>query len=485
MNTNRFSQRIAGLVALGIASTFAMDQARAVTTYVSGKEGRFVVVQNFNSSNRLLHTSEIEAFLANVTPNGAGVSGLSTNDVAASFELEGALGSFAFQHGSSAALTDNAQQTAGATYTRSGVGALYVVDLGSTQNVGSVRTWQRFDGCCQERLSNFNVLLLADDGTGNPGDLIASKVVAGQVATNSFASVAFTSKIINPGGAGTIGTDTELGVDAQYIKVTTAGSGNGGEGNALAIGEIRAFDTSAVNVALATNGSTAATIDGNGGHGVDAALIDGVLDTGGSTWNRNGIAFNGFFNAGALVNLNQIRALTSITIHQRNDGCCQDRLRNFAVTLESSNGIVLDTQLFLGQVPTNSFATFNLPDLIVLEAGDTLVIDIDGAANISDLLKIGASGLGELRILDGASLVLNFLSTSNFAGNFDVLDFGQVSGSFSNISITGIDQDRVNLSNLLITGQVSVAHIPEPVTGLLTLGGFALLGLRTRRGRIG
>jgi len=483
MNTNRFSQRIAGLVALGIASTFAMDQARAVTTYVSGKEGRFVVVQNFNSSNRLLHTSEIEAFLANVTPNGAGVSGLSTNDVAASFELEGALGSFAFQHGSSSALTDNAQQTAGATYTRSGVGALYAVDLGSTQNVGSVRTWQRFDGCCQERLSNFNVLLLADDGTGNPGDLIASKVVAGQVATNSFASVAFTSKIINPGGAGTIGTDTELGTDAQYIKVTTAGTSD--TFNQFHIGEIQAFDTSATNIALGSAGSIATTLDGNFVQGSDASLNDGLVDSGVTTWTREGISFAGGFNAGAVVDLNQVRDLTSIVIHQRSDGLSQDRLSNFTVTVESANGIILSTQSFIGVVLDNSFATFNLADLVILEAGDILVIDIDGSTNTSDLLKIGTTGDGELRILDGASLVLNFLSSPAGASTFDVLDFGLVSGTFSTISVVGFDADKINLSNLLITGQISVAAIPEPVTGLLTLGGFALLGLRTRRGRIG
>lgn len=472
-------RRLIGLAVLGFAGTLVIDSASAITTYTNGgKDGRFIRVQNNGSANRNLHIGEIETFAGGVTPsNGAG---LSVNELAATFEADGAIASFATTGGHSfvpSVLVNNALETGGGIYSRSGVGTFAIIDLGSTQDVGTVRTWQRTDSCCQDRLSNVTVSLLADNG-GVPGAVVASQTFEGQAPTNSFAATTFTTKTINPGGVGVIGTDTELGTDGRFIKVTTLNTTTN-DGNSFHIGEIRAFDTSATNVALATNGSTAATLNGQGGHGADSALINGALDTGATTWSRNGTSFGGLAGAGAVVDLNQVRDLTSITVHQRNDGCCQSRLRDFTVTVESSNGIVLNSQYFPGEVPTNSFATFNLPDLVVLEYGDTLVIDIDGSTETSDLLKIGSTGNGTLRILDGANLVLNFLSAPNAGDVYTVLDFGTVTGQFSSITVNGFDPENLNLSNLLITGQISV--IPEPVTGLLTLAGFAMLGLRSRR----
>ena len=468
-------------IALSVLITFCGYQtAQAVTIFNSGgKDGRFIRVQNNGSANRLLHISEVEVYNGGVTPNGLGGSGLSTNDLAASFETEGATASFSVTHGASAALTDSAQQTGAAVYTRGGVGTFTVVDLGSTQDVGTIRNWQRFDGCCQERLSNFTVSLLADNG-GLPGAVIASQPFDGQVATNSFGTTAFRTKTINPGGVGVVGTDTELGTDGRFIKVTTADT-TPNNGNSFHIGEIRAFDTTATNVALATAGSTAATLDGQAGHGADSALINGALDTGATTWSRNGTPFGGLAPAGAIVDLNQVRELTSITIHQRNDGCCQDRLQNFTVTVESENGVQLFSQFQAAAVPTNSFSTFALPDMVTLEYGDQLVIDINGQAGVADLLKIGASGGGVLNILAGAELVLNFLTPANGGSTFDVLDFGTVNGTFSNITILGQVPSTVDLSRLLVNGQIGI--VPEPTTGLLSLAGLAMLAGRVRRSR--
>lgn len=472
-------RRYLGVASIGLLAAISAQSAQAITTYVNGgKEGRFVRVTNNGSVNRNLHIGEIETFAAGVTPsNGAG---LSANELAATFEADGAASLFATTGGHSFAttvLTDNALQTGGGIYSRSGVGTFAIIDLGSTQNVGTVRTWQRTDGCCQDRLTNFTVSLLADNG-GLPGAVIASQTFDGQAPTNSFATTTFTSKIINPGGVGVVGTDTELGVDGQYIKVTTAGTGSAG--NIFHIAEIQAFNTAAVNVALAANGSTAAMLDGTANHGTEAALINGVNDTGGNVWTVNGVASGPNFNAGAVVDLGQVRDLTSINVFQRGD-CCDDRLQKYTVTVESSNGTVLNSQFFLNPAPDNSFQPVVLPDLVVLEYGDTLVIDIDGAAHIADLLKIGAAGLGELRILPGANLVINVLSPLAAGDTFTVLDFGTISGSFSNISVLGASAGQLDFGNLLTTGQISV--IPEPVTGLLSMAGLAALGLRTGRRR--
>lgn len=478
MVIDRNRRRIIGLAALGLAGGFICNPASAITTYTNGgKDGRFVRVQNNGSQNRNLHIGEIEVFAGGVTPSNG--SGLSANDLAATFEADGAIASFATTGGhsfSTAVLVNNNLESGGGTYSRSGVGTFAIIDLGSTQDVGTVRSWQRTD-CCGERLSNYTVSLLADNG-GLPGAVVASQVFEGQPALANFGATTFTTKTINPGGAGIIGTDTELGTDGRFIKVTTLDTTTN-DGNSFHIGEIRAFDTSATNVALATNGSTAATLNGQGGHGIDSALINGALDTGGTTWSRNGTSFGGLAGAGAVVDLNQVRDLTSITVHQRNDTCCQSRLRDFTVTVESTNGIVLDSQYFPGQVADNSFATFNLPDLVVLEYGDTLVIDIDGATKTSDLLKVGNTGNGTIRILDGAHLVLNFLSTPGAGDTYNIMDFGTLTGEFSTITVNGFDINRLGLDNLYTTGQISI--IPEPVSGLLTMAGFAMLGLRSRR----
>jgi hypothetical protein len=144
-----------------------------------------------------------------------------------------------------------------------------------------------------------------------------------------------------------------------------------------------------------------------------------------------------------------------------------------------------------GPVATNSFAQINvptIPDAFTLQATDTVVIDIDPAADAADLLSIGSTGQGALTIAPGASLELNFLN-DDFLGEqtFNILDFATISGSFgNNITFSGLPSNvLLDLSNLEVNGQISTQVVPEPYTvaAWLISGLAGVLGFRFVRRR--
>ncbi len=193
----------------------------AIGTEQVGRNARFIRVQNNGGADRPLHSSEIEAFGPGVTPNNN--SAPSTNDVAGTsfHSLQGVGG-----HGSTSSVFDGNLETGASVWSRDGLSNFYTLDLGSTQDMETIRVWQRADGCCQDRLSNFTVSLLTDDGSGNPGGLMASQSFAGQAPTNSFAELTFAN-------AFTIGADDTLKIEidpaaatADLLSVGAAGLGD-------------------------------------------------------------------------------------------------------------------------------------------------------------------------------------------------------------------------------------------------------------------
>lgn len=99
----------------------------------------------------------------------------------------------------------------------------YTLDLGGTHDITTVRMWPRADGCCAERWRNLEVNIYADDGTGNPGNLVASSNDA---------------RLLNPGGnvpleltfePGVVLAITELSYDPTSDKLTLEWTSTPGE----------------------------------------------------------------------------------------------------------------------------------------------------------------------------------------------------------------------------------------------------------------
>ncbi len=453
-----------------------------------GAVGRFVRVRNNGAVSRQLHIGEIEAFLTGVVP-AAGLD--NTNDMAlaskgASFEsMVGPL-----QHGTVGAVFDGALQVGADTFSLNpGVGNEYVLDLGQTRNLGNVRVWQRADGCCQERLSDFTVSILADNGAGAPGAEVASVGFPGQAPTNSFASLDMPIAL-HPGGVGAIGTGMKEAEKARFIRVKNNGAAN----REMHIGEIEAFAEGTApsagldafnDLALASKGASFESSTGVPGHGAEAAVFDGALQTGANTWDRAGVGVEYVLDLGQKYDLGQVR------VWQRADGCCQDRLSDFTVSLLADNGAglpgsVLYSQSYPGIAPTNSYAAFsvNVPDAFTLTSIHTLAIELDGNTNTSDVLMIGADGQGILNIDPGATLNVSLIAGSlNGEPVFNILDFGTVNGTFTTINLPPLRAAQSwDLSQLYLTGQIAL-HVPEPSTWLLAaLGGVLLAGCaRVRR----
>lgn len=452
----------------------------------SGTSGRFISITNNGGSSRLLHVNELEAFTTGATVKSTSLEPLydkALTSQGASFESQ--IGSTA--HGSNTAPLDGILNTGGATFTlNAGIGNQMVYDLGTTRNLSTVKLWQRADGCCQERLSDFTVAVLADNGGGLPGATVFTQSFPSQVTTDSFAEFnLLTGRQILPGGAGVIGTEVQGESAVRFIRVRN----NLDAGRLLHIAEIEAFATGVVpnsGTDLSTNELVGENFESSRGpiaHGSSSALTNDVRDTGAATFTLNTAAGNEM-----VIDLNANADLGAVRLWQRNDGCCQERLSNFTVSLLKDNGAgVAGDEVFAfnhtGQVATNSFAQINIPtipDAFTLKSTDQLIIDVNLTTNAADLFSVGNGGLGFLTIEAGASLILNVTGVGDRTLN--ILDFGSIAGNFGSISIVGTGGYSLNTANLLTTGQITLNTIPEPATaGLLLLG---MAGAMRRRSRV-
>ena len=189
--------------------------------------GRFIRVRN-NGLNQL-HIGEIEAFGAGVTPDNS--AGLSANDLTGT-TYESHYGSV--QHGATSALVDNVINTGAETFTLlAGAGNEMVIDLNAITQVDRIRVWQRGD-CCADRLQNFTVSLLADNGSGMPGATVWQANYPGQVPSYSRADFDFTratAQTLTKTGTGTL----TLNGNNSYLGQTRIDQGTliAGHNNAL------------------------------------------------------------------------------------------------------------------------------------------------------------------------------------------------------------------------------------------------------------
>lgn len=460
-------------------SVFVVASASAVVVPV-GIEAQFIRINKTTAGGGTLHVGEV---IANSLGTDVAVGSLGASGTT----VHGSGG-----HGNPNSVVTGVASIGGETWTKNvvntGPGVFeseVLIDLGQVRGLQEVQVLQRGDGCCTGRLADFSVSL--EDATNTT--VFNSGVFAGTAPTVTTINLG-TGSMILPGDDGVIGTET-VG-SGRFVQVIN----NGGSNRLLHIGELEVFEPgvaaapnfdNANDLALASNGASIKSASTAGGHGGTGAVIDGSEQTGGSTWTKQQTGGGSQITAdlGGTFDVDRIRA------HQRNDGCCQGRLSNFTVNVFADDGtgnvgMLVDSASVGGTAPTNSFSqvSFGSP-AFTIGANDILKIELDPNAMTADLLSVGVLGDGALTIESGAILeitLLNFGIAHGTTQIFDILDFGSVDGEFSAINFTNLDgRFVVDASNLLSDGTISLTHIPEPTTAVLSLFGVAGLAARRRR----
>ncbi|MFT5122755.1 MAG: autotransporter-associated beta strand protein [Verrucomicrobiales bacterium] len=192
---------------------------------VSTVMGRFVQVVNNGAGTRALHIGELEVFAPGSNPavdHAAGAGSLNpTNDLAttangASVFDKSAASGFVSDHGGDddGRLLDAAETVGGDTFGITGNGAFVTVDLGGVKDLEKIRVHQRNDGCCQNRLMNFTVNILADNG-GSPGSILATGVYPAQPSNDGFAELL-------PSAGGVINNAITVSADSTIVMESAA-----------------------------------------------------------------------------------------------------------------------------------------------------------------------------------------------------------------------------------------------------------------------
>ena len=169
-----------------------------------GANGRFLEIVKNDLNNTQLHIAEIEVFQFGIEPDDGDGDGTSGNDI-----VQGGFPSTetpptttSLEHGNPASVYDGDIESGGEVWTTAtnlGTQARYMLDLGTTNTINTVRIFGRGDACCLERLQNFTVNLYADDGSGNPGELVNSATYAGVAPAGNVGHAELSLAIPNPG----------------------------------------------------------------------------------------------------------------------------------------------------------------------------------------------------------------------------------------------------------------------------------------------
>ncbi len=185
-------------------ATAAITIIVADVTDLLGATGRFVEVVKNDTVDTYLHISEIEVFPFGLDPDDADVDGTSGNDIVQSGNpsTETPPTTTVLAHGLPTSVFDGNIESGAEVWTTApglGVEPRYMLDLGNTYTINTVRVFGRGDACCPERLRNFTVNLYADNGSGSPGSLINSASFPGTAPAGLSGPVELSLAIPDPG----------------------------------------------------------------------------------------------------------------------------------------------------------------------------------------------------------------------------------------------------------------------------------------------
>lgn len=231
--------------------------------------------------------------------------------------------------------------SASTTHTDNTFQPWWQVDLGSIQNLGSIKLWNRTD-CCGDRLSNFYVLV--SDTPFTSTDLMAT---LGQPGVSGY---------YTPGQAGvshTIG----VGRTGRYVRVQLAGT------NFLSLAEVQVM--SAVNLATGKPASQSSTL-----YTTAAAAVDG--NTNGNFGAGSTTHTDSTFQPWWQVDLGTSQNLDNIRLWNRTD-CCGDRLSNFYVLVSDQPFVSTNLNTTINQAGVSAYYT-------------------PGQAGVSHLISVGRTG---------------------------------------------------------------------------------------------
>lgn len=265
------------------------------------------------------------------------------------------------------------------------------VDLGSVQNLGSIRLWNRTD-CCGDRLSNFYVLV--SDTPFTSTDLMTT---LGQAGVSSY---------YTPGQAGvshTIG----VGRSGRYVRVQLAGT------NFLSLAEVQVM--TAVNLAPGKPATQSSTL-----YTTAAAAVDG--NTNGNFGAASTTHTDTTFQPWWQVDLGNSQTLDNIRLWNRTD-CCGDRLSNFYVLVSDQPFVSTNLNTTINQAGVSAYYTPGQAGVShtinVGRTGRYVRVQLAGT-NILSLAEVQIFGSGKINVAQAVpgSTFPRAVASSTFNANF-------------------------------------------------------------------
>lgn len=196
-------------------------------------------------------------------------------------------------------------------------------------------------GCCQSRLRDITVEILASDGvTTNFVSPLLNRTNSGYVYPNGPASLEV--DLVALTGQSVLGRIVRVRRTPDPALLGTDGQGGADEPSVLSLGEVEVYgaDTSSADVNLARTGSQMPTVTQSSTYGaytadlgINAYHADFTHTLGSDT------------NATWMLNLGRSALIKSVNLHNRED-CCQSRLRDIIVQiLDAATNLVFTTPL--------------------------------------------------------------------------------------------------------------------------------------------